>query len=66
MVNPREFGVNPDDLSRKLASWLIGPGERFRSNHAQLAVEHGRFTDRELAYLVTVAADSLLQKGAQA
>lgn len=66
MVDPKEFGVDPADLSRKLASWLIGPGQRFRSSHAQLAVERGRFTDGELAYLVTVAADSLLQKGVQA
>lgn len=63
MVDPKAFGVDTSDLSRKLANWLIDPAQRFHANHALLAIDHGRFTDGELAYLVTIAAGTLLQKG---
>ena len=63
MVDPKEFGVHTPDLSRKLASWLIDPAQRFHMNHARLAIDHGQFTNGELAYLVTVAAGTLLEKG---
>lgn len=63
MVDPKAFGVSPSDLSKKLANWLIDPAQRFHANHAQLAIDRGRFTDEELAYLITVAAGTLLEKG---
>lgn len=66
MVDPKDFGVNADDLSRKLASWLIAPGERFVANHAELALRRPDFKYNELAYLVAVAAGTLLKEGAKA
>ena len=63
MVDPRTFGVDSTDLSRRLASWLIDTGH---PNHAQLMLEQRQFTKPEMAYLITVAAQHLLEKGARA
>lgn len=66
MVDPREFGINTTELSRKLSSGLVLPSAQYRVNHALLSVEKRTFTKHELAYLVLVASEALLQKGAQA
>ena len=66
MLDPKEHGVQPTELSRKLATCLIGPGNRFQASHTRLALQQHVFTEGELTYLVLVAAESLLQKGKDA
>ena len=72
-MDPRDFGVIPEELGRKLATRMIGVrGMRFPSILARGMVDDAfresvapeyKLSRGELAYLVAVAGEKLLQDG---
>lgn len=61
MPDCREFGVDPQELARKLARRLIAPNQRFVASHAKNLIQERGLTDNELAFLVVVASEAILK-----
>lgn len=64
MIRYEEFGVQPQELARKLASYLVQPDQTERPFlHASQLLRSGELTEGETAYLVAVASATLLKAG---